>query len=137
MELPQDISKYDSKVLYRCQIVLGLSAPLPVCDYIEAHSLQYKAFVDDPLLEPDEAFIQHIESMRVSGTYGSHLEISACSRMLQRQVKVIQPGMIYVVNDEDESPSAAVKAKHRMFAKAPESSDEDEHDDVDPALYLM
>lgn len=49
---------------------------------------------------------------RVVATYGGHLELSAFAHMTQRNVKVIQPGLVYVIewdaggdNVADRSPS--------------------------------
>ena len=48
--------------------------------------------------------------MRRSGTYGSHLEISVFAKVAHSVIKIIQPGLIYSVGNEDESPSPKSKA---------------------------
>ena len=46
-----------------------------------------------------------------AATYGGHLELSAFAHMTKRNVKVIQPGLVYVIEwaaggDFDETPAA-------------------------------
>jgi len=35
--------------------------------------------------------------MRENGTYGGHLELSSFAHMVKRDVKVVQPGLVYVI----------------------------------------
>jgi OTU domain-containing protein 3 len=35
--------------------------------------------------------------MKVPGTYGGHLELSAFAHLKRRNVKVVQPGLVYVI----------------------------------------
>lgn len=51
------------------------------------------------------------------GTYGGHLELSAFANLHQRPIKVIQPGMIYIIGYEDESPSAVSSRSAKGKAK--------------------
>lgn len=47
--------------------------------------------------------------MRQSGTYGGHLELSAFAQLKQKVIKIVQPGLVYVVAawGDDETPQAA------------------------------
>lgn len=40
--------------------------------------------------------------MRQNGTYGGHLELSAFAQLKQKVVKVVQPGLVYLVSGDDE-----------------------------------
>jgi OTU domain-containing protein 3 len=46
--------------------------------------------------------------MLFAATYGGHLELSAFAHMAQRDVKVIQPGLVYVIewNNASNEPQA-------------------------------
>jgi hypothetical protein len=57
--------------------------------------------------------------MRTLGTYGSHLEIQAWARLTGRKINIIQPGLVYVVDDADETPQGT----------SSNSSSEDAEDD--------
>ncbi|KAF8512799.1 hypothetical protein JB92DRAFT_2926390 [Gautieria morchelliformis] len=63
-----------------------------VCNWMEARKERYEGFVDE-----DRSFDTHIQCMRVPGTYGGHLELSAFSHLKRRNVKVIQPGLVYII----------------------------------------
>ncbi|KAG0149006.1 hypothetical protein CROQUDRAFT_654086 [Cronartium quercuum f. sp. fusiforme G11] len=84
-----------------------------VCNYLAEHEARYRAFVDT---DEEESWETRLQEMRKQGTYGGHLELSAFASLHQRPIKVIQPGMIYIIGYEDESPSASSngkgKAKH-------------------------
>lgn len=43
-------------------------------------------------------------NLLVQGTYGGHLEISAFAHMKRKNVKVIQPGLVYVIEWDAGSP---------------------------------
>ena len=56
-------------------------------------------------------------SFAAAGTYGGHLELSAFAHMTKRNVKVVQPGLVYVIQWDaggdsapDRSPSPAPSA---------------------------
>ncbi|KAI0684563.1 hypothetical protein BC835DRAFT_1536195 [Cytidiella melzeri] len=63
-----------------------------ICNWIEAHNVRYEPFVDD-----ERGLAVHLQCMRQQGTYGGHLELSAFAHMTKRNVKVIQPGLVYVI----------------------------------------
>ncbi|KAN0065491.1 hypothetical protein ACQY0O_001328 [Thecaphora frezii] len=74
------------------------------CDHLASHADRFAAFVDD------RPFDDYVRLMRENGTYGGHLELHAFAQMTQKRIKIVQPGLVYVVSAEDESPEA-VKAR--------------------------
>lgn len=72
-----------------------------VCDYLESRSDKFAAFID-----VEKPFEDYVRSMRQSGTYGGHLELSAFAHLKQKEIKIVQPGLVYVVSGDDESPQA-------------------------------
>ncbi|KAF8905386.1 hypothetical protein CPB85DRAFT_1315443 [Mucidula mucida] len=87
-----------------------------ICDWIDAHRERYEGFVD-----VDEfgkgGMDGYLRGMRQNATYGGHMELSAFAHLTQRHVKVIQPGLVYVI-----SPQAVVK----------EEPDLEEEEDLEP-----
>ncbi|KAI0295135.1 hypothetical protein B0F90DRAFT_1811544 [Multifurca ochricompacta] len=63
-----------------------------ICDWIQSHSLTYAPFVDD-----ERGLDVHLSLMRQPATYGGHLELSAFTHMKKCNVKVIQPGLVYLI----------------------------------------
>ncbi|PCH42944.1 cysteine proteinase [Wolfiporia cocos MD-104 SS10] len=63
-----------------------------VCDWIASHKERYAPFVDD-----ERGIDVHLQCMRTPATYGGHLELSAFAHMTKRNVKVVQPGLVYVI----------------------------------------
>ncbi|OSX56646.1 hypothetical protein POSPLADRAFT_1076531 [Postia placenta MAD-698-R-SB12] len=63
-----------------------------ICDWIASHKQRYEPFVDD-----ERGLDVHLQCMRQPATYGGHLELSAFAHMTRRNVKVIQPGLVYVI----------------------------------------
>ncbi|KAH9856199.1 hypothetical protein C2E23DRAFT_507100 [Lenzites betulinus] len=79
-----------------------------ICDWEEAHKERYAPFVED-----ERGLEYHLSCMRQQATYGGHLELSAFAHMTKRNVKVIQPGLVYVIQwdaggDPAEEPSSPV-----------------------------
>jgi OTU domain-containing protein 3 len=77
-----------------------------ICDFIVKHKSRYEPFVED-----ERGLDVHIRCMRENGTYGGHLELSSFAHMVKRNVKVIQPGLVYVIEwdaglDEQERQRA-------------------------------
>ncbi|PWN50197.1 cysteine proteinase [Violaceomyces palustris] len=70
------------------------------CDHLAASPEKYAGFVDD------KPFDEYVRLMRESGTYGGHLELSAFAQLKQKQIKIVQPGLVYVVSCDDDSPDA-------------------------------
>lgn len=76
-----------------------------ICDWIEHHRQRYEPFCED-----ERGLTVHLECMRQQGTYGGHLELSAFAHFARRNVKVIQPGLVYVIEwnaGEDEADTSA------------------------------
>ncbi|KAG8931504.1 hypothetical protein FRC02_002629 [Tulasnella sp. 418] len=63
-----------------------------VCDWMESHKELYEGFIDEG------TWSDHLNSMRIPGTYGGHVELSAFAHLKRRFVKVIQPGLVYVID---------------------------------------
>ncbi|KAI0270389.1 hypothetical protein BC834DRAFT_510962 [Gloeopeniophorella convolvens] len=63
-----------------------------ICDWIQTYSLRYAPFVDD-----ERGLDVHLSLMRQPATYGGHLELSAFAHMKRCNVKVIQPGLVYLI----------------------------------------
>ncbi|KAI0742492.1 hypothetical protein C8Q80DRAFT_1109563 [Daedaleopsis nitida] len=63
-----------------------------ICNWIERHTERYAPFVED-----ERGLDHHLSCMRQQATYGGHLELSAFAHMTKRNVKVIQPGLVYVI----------------------------------------
>ncbi|KAK3828146.1 MAG: hypothetical protein J3Q66DRAFT_276274 [Benniella sp.] len=66
-----------------------------VCQYIEDHEEHFKFFLDDETVEA------HVAKMRRNGTYGGNIELVAFARMKRVDIKVYQPGYIYVIEGVD------------------------------------
>ncbi|EJD42920.1 cysteine proteinase [Auricularia subglabra TFB-10046 SS5] len=63
-----------------------------ICDWIAFRKDRYAPFVDD-----ERGLDVHLRCMRTPGTYGGHLELSAFAHCKRRNVKVIQPGLVYII----------------------------------------
>ncbi|KAJ3497586.1 hypothetical protein NLJ89_g10330 [Agrocybe chaxingu] len=63
-----------------------------ICDWIEEHKARYEPFVED-----ERGIDAHLRCMRANATFGGHMELSAFAHMTRRNVKVIQPGLVYVI----------------------------------------
>ncbi|KNZ54157.1 hypothetical protein VP01_3027g6 [Puccinia sorghi] len=95
-----------------------------VCAYLAQHENRYKAFVD---MDEAESWESHLQLMAKQGTYGGHLELSAFANYHRRCIKIIQPGMVYVISYEDESPGSSslektVKGKQKGKGKRTQDS---------------
>ncbi|KAF8949553.1 hypothetical protein BGZ46_005105 [Entomortierella lignicola] len=66
-----------------------------VCQYIEQHSDHFKSFLDNETVEA------HVSKMRKNGTYGGNIELVAFARMKLVDIKVYQPGYIFVIEGVD------------------------------------
>lgn len=71
------------------------------CDQLEAHPDKYAAFV-----ETEKPFDAYVKAMRESGTYGGHLELAAFAQLQQKPIRIVQPGLVYVVACDDEGRAA-------------------------------
>ncbi|UZJ53040.1 hypothetical protein CBS101457_002360 [Exobasidium rhododendri] len=79
-----------------------------VCDYLAERPDKFEAFIDI-----ERPFIEYVRTMRQSGTYGGHLELSAFAQLQQKEIKIVQPGLVYIVSGEDESPQATKERERR------------------------
>ncbi|KAH7107867.1 cysteine proteinase [Auriculariales sp. MPI-PUGE-AT-0066] len=119
-----------------------------VCDWIASRKDRYAPFVDD-----DRGLDVHLRCMRTPGTYGGHLELSAFAHCRRRDVKVIQPGLVYIiewntgVNDDAMSSSAADDAEDRErrrlrrtsqkhAASKPSSSADEPEEEAQGTIYV-
>ncbi|EAU87496.1 hypothetical protein CC1G_11715 [Coprinopsis cinerea okayama7 len=89
-----------------------------ICDFIVKHKSRYEPFVED-----ERGLDVHIRCMRENGTYGGHLELSSFAHMVKRNVKVIQPGLVYVIEWD-----AGLDEQERQ--KALRQLEAEEHDDT-------
>ncbi|KZT25008.1 cysteine proteinase [Neolentinus lepideus HHB14362 ss-1] len=63
-----------------------------VCNWVAAHKDRYAPFCED-----ERGLDTHLRCMRQPATYGGHMELSAFAHMTRRDVKVVQPGLVYVI----------------------------------------
>ncbi|CAE7145612.1 unnamed protein product [Rhizoctonia solani] len=117
-----------------------------ICAFMASHKERFEAFVDD-----DRSWEQHISAMKNNGTYGGHLELTAFAQLKVVNVKVIQPGLVYVIEggktdafgpsistntapEEEGSTSSKDKRKAkkvRMKKKAADKTADGDYDDGD------
>jgi hypothetical protein len=45
----------------------------------------------------------------LTGTYGGHLELSAFASLKRKEIKIVQPGLVYVVTGDDDSSEAVAE----------------------------
>ncbi|TFK60648.1 cysteine proteinase, partial [Pluteus cervinus] len=64
-----------------------------ICNWIATNKQRYEPFVDD-----ERGIDVHLQCMRENATYGGHMELSAFAHLTRRNVKVIQPGLVYVID---------------------------------------
>ncbi|KAL7412214.1 hypothetical protein BDY24DRAFT_393647 [Mrakia frigida] len=94
-----------------------------ICDHLLANPDRYEFFVDD-----DRPFADHVRVMRENGTYGGHLELTAFAHLKKRWIKVVQPGLVYVVSCEDESRAASTStsSSSRRKGKGPATPEDED-----------
>lgn len=100
-----------------------------ICDWITSHQTRYEPFVED-----DRGIEVHLRNMRTRGTYGGHLELSAFAHLKHRNVKVIQPGLVYVI-EWDGGESSVSKDSKRWKGKSKESDTPGEEEEQG-AVYI-
>lgn len=69
------------------------------CEFLATQSDRFRLFVDEDSVPG--GFEGHVASMRIPGTYGTHIELSALANLFKRPIKVVQPGLIYVIKSDD------------------------------------
>ncbi|POG59875.1 hypothetical protein GLOIN_2v1718436 [Rhizophagus irregularis DAOM 181602=DAOM 197198] len=67
-----------------------------VCDYLERNRDHFQYFVED-----DKTFDYHLSQMRKVGTYGGNMELVAFAQLHEVDIKVYQPGTIYVIEGKE------------------------------------
>ncbi|KAI9307804.1 hypothetical protein BJ944DRAFT_228300 [Cunninghamella echinulata] len=71
-----------------------------ICHYLMEHKDTYQYFVED-----DRSFQHHISNMEQDGCFGGNMELAAFAKLKKIDIKVYQPGMIYIISgvDTDEN----------------------------------
>lgn len=84
-----------------------------ICDYLSAHPEQFAGFVDG-------SFDAYVANMRENGTYGGHVELSAFAQLSLKQIKVIQPSLVFVITgvEDDEASEKARTRKEQDRSQA-------------------
>ncbi|KAI5475726.1 OTU domain-containing protein 3 [Pseudohyphozyma bogoriensis] len=96
-----------------------------VCEFIADRPDRFRLFVDEDSVPG--GFEGHVASMRLQGTYGTHIELSALANLFHRPIKVIQPGLVYVIQaDEDTQASRGFSAAREGHKPATEDTKDDE-----------
>ncbi|KAI7856370.1 hypothetical protein BDC45DRAFT_549285 [Circinella umbellata] len=72
-----------------------------ICQFLKENQEEYQYFVED-----DQPFDYHLECMKKEGTFGGNMELAAFARMCQVDIKVYQPGLIYIIRGISESEEA-------------------------------
>ncbi|KAG1176077.1 hypothetical protein G6F70_003650 [Rhizopus microsporus] len=68
-----------------------------ICRYLKENEEIYKFFVED-----DQSFDSHLNNMQQDGTFGGNMELAAFAKLYKVDIKVYQPGLIYVIKGVDE-----------------------------------
>lgn len=134
-----------------------LKLRVDICNWIEDHKERYAPFVED-----ERGLDHHLSCMRQQGacmrfpdlvsklmpvlaTYGGHLELSAFAHMTKRNVKVIQPGLVYVIEWDaggdlgdssaqgDDDPNLDDREKRRLRRER-RRSEQAAVDDAEPSM---
>lgn len=64
-------------------------------------------------VETGRPFDAYVREMRELGTYGGHLELSAFAHCLQKPIRIVQPGYVYIVACDDGSLKARASRERR------------------------
>ncbi|KAG5732471.1 hypothetical protein E4T56_gene13875, partial [Termitomyces sp. T112] len=109
-----------------------------ICDWIARHRERYSPFVED-----ERGLETHLRCMRENGTYGGHLELSAFAHMERRDVKVVQPGLVYVIEWKAfASPVASPRVKAKgykgyIYEEGEESEESEESDEEEDKTLTL
>ncbi|KAG2206808.1 hypothetical protein INT47_007564, partial [Mucor saturninus] len=68
-----------------------------VCQFLRDNKEEYQFFVED-----DQSFEHHVDCMSRNATYGGNMELAAFAKMQQVNIKVYQPGLIYIIHGKEE-----------------------------------
>ncbi|KAI8636727.1 hypothetical protein BD408DRAFT_448184 [Parasitella parasitica] len=81
-----------------------------ICQYLRENEETYKFFVED-----DQSFENHVECMSQDATFGGNMELAAFARLKEVDIKVYQPGMIYIINgNENENEQEDVEGAEKQ-----------------------
>ncbi|KAG0172319.1 hypothetical protein DFQ28_010133 [Apophysomyces sp. BC1034] len=80
-----------------------------VCAYLRANEETYTFFVED-----DQSFDYHLDCMENDGTFGGNMELAAFARLKCIDIKVYQPGMIYVITGTEDEGEADPEEKQTL-----------------------
>ncbi|WFD31542.1 ubiquitinyl hydrolase 1 [Malassezia sp. CBS 17886] len=83
------------------------------CDQLSAFPGRYAGFV-----ETEKPFDEYVRGMRELGTYGGHLELSAFAHLKLKPIRIVQPGLVYVVSYDDGSAGARWESECRERERA-------------------
>ncbi|KAJ3849983.1 hypothetical protein EV368DRAFT_75392 [Lentinula lateritia] len=78
-----------------------------ICDFIEAHPERYEGF------EKGSGLSAYVAGMRQNATYGGHMELSAFAHLTKRNIKVVQPGLVYVIQCDPAQPKSPKPASKK------------------------
>lgn len=111
-----------------------------------SHKDRFEAFVDD-----DQGLDRHLSAMRSNGTYGGHLELTAFAQLKLVNVKVVQPGLVYVIEGagsdflggrsepvgggKEEGPSTSREKRKARKERRSKKIDVDDEDDEQQAPF--
>ncbi|KAJ3876602.1 hypothetical protein F5051DRAFT_30675 [Lentinula edodes] len=91
-----------------------------ICDFIEAHPERYEGFVDVDEFgesgvrkEKGSGLSAYVAGMRQNATYGGHMELSAFAHLTKRNIKVVQPGLVYVIQCDPAQPKSPKPASKK------------------------
>ncbi|KAG1857704.1 hypothetical protein DFJ58DRAFT_878115 [Suillus subalutaceus] len=108
-----------------------------ICDWIESHAQRYQPFCED-----ERGLSAHLRCMREQGTYGGHLELSAFAHFARRNVKVIQPGLVYVIEwkagaeNDDQSSSQDNERDARRKRRQQQRDEMNESQESEGTIYV-
>ncbi|WFD36212.1 hypothetical protein MCUN1_003089 [Malassezia cuniculi] len=101
------------------------------CEQLAAYPEKYAGFVEN-----GRPFDHYVKSMRETGTYGGHLELSAFAHAFQKNIKIVQPGLVYVVAGNDGSRGADAAQARRERARKAAVARGDKHAEAPGTLYI-
>ncbi|KAF9972749.1 hypothetical protein BGZ73_004051 [Actinomortierella ambigua] len=80
-----------------------------VCTYIEEHADHFKLFLDNQTVEA------HVAQMRRNATYGGNVELVAFARLKRVDIRVYQPGYVFVIEGVDVKKEGSTPGQRPML----------------------
>ncbi|CAO3703662.1 unnamed protein product [Rhizopus stolonifer] len=71
-----------------------------ICEYLKENEETYQYFIED-----DQSFEDYLENMQQDGTFGGNIELAAFAKLNKLDIKVYQPGLIYVIEGVEKQIS--------------------------------